>query len=109
MSQRRERHTTLDSYDLDEVEVPLGEGKVEIKTIQITIHGQNIFMRALEPIVRVGNVEVLYPRIQPDERTIVGYLTKTPPEGARIELEYRGQEPIRVAEPFTMKRLKHLA
>lgn len=32
-------------------------------------------MRALEPIVRVGDTTVLYPRIEPDERTIVGYLT----------------------------------
>jgi hypothetical protein len=98
--------TTLDSYDLEEVEVPLGERKAMIKATRITIHGQNVFLRALEPIVRIADVEVLYPRIQPDERTIVGYLTKTPPEGARIELQYRGQDPIHVAEPFTNKKLK---
>jgi|GEM_PF-6287228 len=108
MSEHRPRPTTLDSYELEEVEVPLGERKKMVKATRITIHGQNIFMRALEPIVHVGNVEVLYPRIQPDERTIIGYLRTAPPEGARIQLEYRGQEPIHLPDAFTMKKLKRL-
>jgi hypothetical protein len=106
VAEHSHRPTTLDSYDLEEVEVPLGDRKAMIKATRITIHGQNVFLRALEPILRIADVEVLYPRIQPDERTIVGYLTTTPPEGARIELQYRGQEPIHVAEPFTNKKLK---
>jgi hypothetical protein len=106
MAEHPHRPTTLDSYDLEEVVVPLGGRKAMIKATRITIHGQNVFLRALEPMVRIADVEVLYARIQPDERTIVGYLMTTPPEGARIQLEYRGQEPIHVAEPFTNKKLK---
>jgi hypothetical protein len=106
MAEHRQMPTTLDSYDLDEVELPLGEDRRVVKATRITIQGKNIFLRALEPTIRIGEVEVLYPRIQPDERTIVGYLTTSPPEGAQIQLEYRGQEPIRLAEPFTMKKLE---
>ncbi len=106
MAEHPARPTTLDSYELEEVEVPLGDRNAMVRATRITIHGQNIFMRALEPIVRVGNVEVIYPRIQPDEKTIIGYMTTTPPEGAHIELEYRGQEPVRLPDPFTIKKLK---
>jgi hypothetical protein len=108
MAEHRPRKTRLDSYDLEEVEVPLGEHKAMIRATRITISGQNIFMRALEPIVRVGNVEVLYPRIQPDERTIVGYLTTAPPEGSHISLEYRGEAPTQMTDKFTIKKLKRL-
>ncbi len=106
MADHPPRPTTLDSYDLEEVDVPFGERDAPVRATRITIHGTNIFMRALEPIVRVGDVQVLYPRIQPDEKTIVGYLTTTPPEGARIELAYRGQGSVAAAEPFTIKKLR---
>ncbi len=86
--------------------MPFGKDNATVKAMRITIHGENIFMRAPEPTVRIGDVEVLYPRIQLDERSIVGYLTETPPEGAHIQLEYRGEEPIPASEPFTVKKLK---
>lgn len=103
---RSPRPTTLDSYDLEEVEVPLGQGRAMTRATRITIHGKNIFLRALEPTVRVGSIEVLYPRIEPDEKTITGYLVSTPPEGAHIQLVYRGQEPVHMTTPFTAKKLK---
>ncbi|HKW06821.1 MAG TPA: hypothetical protein VJS19_04555 [Candidatus Dormibacteraeota bacterium] len=106
MADHAPRPTTLDSYDLEEVEVSFDERKPPVRATRITIHGKNIFLRALEPVVRVGDVEVLYPRIQSDEQTIVGYLTRTPPEGARIELAYRGQESVAAAEAFTIKKLR---
>lgn len=106
MTEPRLRRTTLDSYDLDEVEVPIGKNKEMVKATRIRIHGENIFLRALEPTVRVGNVEALFTEIQLDERSIVGYLTSTPPEGARIQLEYQGEEPIPATERFTIKKLK---
>jgi hypothetical protein len=106
LAEHHVRRTTLDSYDLDEVEVPIGKDKAMVKATRITIHGENIFMRALEPTVRVGELEVLYPEIQLDERSIVGYLTTIPPEGARIQLEYHGEEPIPAADTFTIKKLK---
>ena len=105
MSEHRPRRTTLESYDLEEVEVPLGDAGQNIRAIKITIHGENIFLRALEPTVRIGDTEVLHPRIEPDERTIVGYLTDQPQEGAAIQLEYRGQEPVVLPERFTMSKL----
>jgi hypothetical protein len=106
VSEHRQLPTTLESYELEEVEVPIGESRRPIRAIRITIRGRNIFMRALEPIVRVGDTAVLYPRIQPDEQTIVGYLTSEPPEGAAITLQYRGQDPVALPEPFTMARLR---
>jgi hypothetical protein len=105
VSEHSLRTTTLESYDLDEVEVPIGEGKRNVRAVRITIHGRNIFMRALEPILRVGDTEILYPRIQPDEQTIIGYLTGRPQEGAAITLEYPGQAPVALPERFTMSKL----
>jgi hypothetical protein len=107
MAERRSpRSTTLDSYELEEVDLPLGADKAIIRATRITIHGKNIFLRALEPVVRVGEIEALYPRIQSDERTITGYLVTRPPEGAHIQLIYRGQAPVHLIEPFTVKKLK---
>jgi len=106
MAEHRQLPPALDSYDLEEVEAPLGEGKRMVKATKVTIHGRNIFQRALEPIVRIGDVEVLHPRIEPDEQTIVGYLTTVPADGTQIQLEYRGQEPVKLAEAFTMKKVK---
>jgi len=101
------RTTALQSYELDEVEVPIGEAKQTVRAIRITIHGQNIFLRAPEPIVRIGDTEILYPRIEPDEQTIRGYITDQPPEGAVITLEYPGLVPVAVPERFTMAKLQH--
>jgi hypothetical protein len=106
VSEHRQPRTTLESYDLEEMEVPIGEGRRLLRAIKITIHGKNIFMRALEPVVRVGDTAVLYPRIELDEQTIVGYLTSQPREGTAITLEYRGQAPIAVPEQFTIDKLK---
>lgn len=106
MSEHPPRPTTLESYELEEVEVPIGEGQRPVRAIKISIHGKNIFLRALEPIVRIGDMDVLYPRIEPDEQTIVGYVTDQPQEGSTITLEYRGQAPIAVPEPFKMAKLR---
>jgi hypothetical protein len=100
------RTTALESYELDEVDVPLGEAKQMVRALRITIHGQNIYLRALEPIVRIGDTGILYPRIQPDEQTIIGYLTGQPQEGAAITLEYPGQAPVAVPERFTISKLR---
>ena len=107
MSEHPPRTTALQSYELDEVEVPIGEAKQTVRAIRITIHGQYIFLRALEPIVRIGDTEILYPRIEPDEQTITGYITDQPPEGAAITLEYPGLVPVAVPERFTMSKLQH--
>ena len=106
MSEHPLRTTALESYELEEVEVPIGESKRTVRAVRITIHGTNIFLRALEPVVRIGDTEVLYPRIQPDEQTIVGYVTDQPQDGAAITLEYPGQAPIAVPERFTMSKLR---
>jgi hypothetical protein len=98
--------TTLQSFELDEVEVPIGEAQSAVRAIKVTIRGQNIFLRALEPIVRIGDTEVLYPTIQPDEQTIIGYVTAPPQEGAAITLEYPGEQPATLPERFTMAKLK---
>ncbi len=106
MSEHPLRTTALESYELEEVEVPIGEAKRTVRAVRITIHGTNIFLRALEPVVRIGDTEVLYPRIQPDEQTIVGYVTDQPQDGAAITLEYPGQAPVAVPERFTMSKLR---
>lgn len=48
-----------------------------------TIHGKNIIIRALEPVVSIGDMLVRYPEIALDERRIIGFLTEMPEEGAR--------------------------
>ena len=106
MNDHPPRTTTLESYDLDEVEVPIGEAKRMIRAVMITIHGSNIFLRALEPVVRIGDTEIVYPRIQPDEQTIIGYVTDQPQEGAVITLEYPGLAPVAVPERYTESKLR---
>lgn len=44
--------------------------------------------------MRIRDTSVLYPRIQPDEQTIIGYPTDQPQEGAAITLEHPGQAPV---------------
>jgi hypothetical protein len=106
VSEHPQRATALESYELDEVDVPIGEAKQTVHAMRITIYGKNIFLRALEPIVRIGDTEVLHPRIQPDEQTITGFVTDEPPEGAAITLQYPGQAPVAVPERFTLSKLQ---
>lgn len=106
MSEHPLRATALVSYELDEVDVPIGEARRTVHAMRITIHGKNIFLRAVEPIVRIGDTEVLYPRIQADEQTITGFVTGQPHEGAAITLEYPGQAPVAVPERFTISKLQ---
>jgi len=106
VSEHLPRTTALASYELDEVDAPIGEAKRTVRALRITIRGQNIYLRALEPIVRIGDTKILYPRIQPDEQTIIGYLTDQPQEGAAITLEYPGQAPVAVPERFTISKLR---
>jgi hypothetical protein len=126
MVEHRQFTPTLDSYELDEKRLALAEGAETHKVIQITIHGKNLIMRALEPTIRIGNVTVQYPKIHPDERTVSGYLTEIPEEGSSIVLEYGNPLRTRVEatesaatesipefrgpvatlkEPFTLKKL----
>lgn len=112
----------LNSYDLEEIEITNDSGE-KLKSLQITIHGNNIFHRALEPLVKVGNVTVSYPEIQLDEKTIIGNLEQTPAEGSEISIQYGGKETTTATdadtdaaqesglakailpEPFTIKKL----
>lgn len=120
MSQHRKLTTTLDSYELNEVDVRLDHARDTSKVLHITIHGKNLFMRALEPIVRIGDVVVEYPEIHSDEQTVTGFLTKLPEEGSSIILEYGagttkskdinirddGESVAKLKDPFTIKKLK---
>jgi hypothetical protein len=106
MAEHRQLPTELDSYELREVYAPLGPEGETVKALRITIHGRNIFMRALEPAVRVGNVEVQYPEIQVGERSIAGFLPRMPPEGSEIVLEYDGEPVARLRERFNPERLR---
>lgn len=98
----------LDSYDLEEVYARLGGAKEPAKVVRITIHGQNIIMRALEPVVRIGEVLVQYPEIALNERSIRGFLTQMPREGSPIRLEYEGRTVAEVKEHFTQRKLKRV-
>jgi hypothetical protein len=120
MNNHRRLPLTLDSYELNEVDVRLGDARDISKVVRITIHGKNIFMRALEPIIKIGDVFVEYPEIQPDEQTVTGFLTKLPKEGSSITMAYgsqttkstddrmegAGELAALLDEPFTIQKLK---
>jgi hypothetical protein len=106
MAQHKQLFPELDSYDLQEVYAPVGPERKTVKAVQITLHGKNLVMRALEPVVRIGDVQARYPMIQPDERRIVGFLTDLPKERSPITLEYGGRAVAWMREPFTLQKLK---
>ena len=106
--EHRKMPLVLESYELEEVHVPWGpEGKLT-KVVRITLHGKNIFMRALEPIVRVGDIVVQYPEIQPDEQRIIGYLKEIPEDGAPITIGYGKQPQVRMKERFKTSKIKKI-
>lgn len=99
---------SLESYELEEVLIPWGSKREITKVVRIIIYGKNIIAGAFEPVVKIGDVVVQYPKIREDEQGIVGYLTTVPEEGATITLEYGGEEIGRLKEPFTVNKLKLL-
>jgi hypothetical protein len=123
MTSNKKLTPELHSYDLEEIEIANDSGETS-KSLQLTIHGNNLFHRALEPIVKVGNVTVSYPEIQLDEKTIIGNLEQIPAEGSEISIEYDTKETTTATdadtdaapgsgvakailpEPFTIKKLK---
>jgi len=105
----KEMPLVLETYELDEVYIPWGRDKKIAKVIRITIHGKNIFQRALEPIIKVGDDIVQFPEIQPDEQTIIGYLTKIPKEGAPITFGYGEKPQVQMKELFKSSKIRKLS
>ena len=79
MSTHKKLNPELYSYELEEIESS-NDFEDTSKRLKIIIHGANIIQRALEPVIKIGNITAKYPEVQPDEKTIVAYLENIPTE-----------------------------
>src|SRR5687767_12013486 len=83
----------LNSYELSkEIEpaeaLSFSDSVDQTNLTKIIIKGENIVNRALEPIVKIGNITVKFPQISLDQSSIIGYIDEAPPEGSTISLQY---------------------
>jgi hypothetical protein len=110
----------LNSYELSKEIEPaeassFSDSVDQTNLTKIIIKGENIVNRALEPIVKIGNITVKFPQISLDQSSIIGYIDETPPEGATISLQYgfpnkslevQNTPRTELPEKFTIKKLE---
>jgi hypothetical protein len=104
----------LDSYSID-VSPPRDEGfrldavsQTPTPTptpIRITLRGIGFKVRAIDPKIMIGSVELKDYEIMSDESTIVGYLHEVPKEDAVISIGYGGGVRVELLERFSMNKL----
>jgi len=102
--------STLESYSLerpDETDPRAVAAKAAgvPDPIKIIIKGQAFFIRAVDPTIMIGELELKDFEILSDLETIIGYLYETPTEGAIITLDYGAGVPAEMPEPFTITKL----
>jgi hypothetical protein len=73
--------------------------------IRITLRGRGFTIGAVDPKIRIGNVELKDFEIMSDESTIIGYLHELPEEGAVISIDYGRGIKAELPEVFSLSKL----
>jgi hypothetical protein len=97
----------LSHYDLQMVLLPGAENK-PVEGIRITVYGENFPMRALQPEILVGEQQAQMVEVSQDQRSIRGYLLRTPENGAVIRVRYGPSQEGELREGFDAKRIRPL-
>jgi hypothetical protein len=89
-------------------EVMLDFAEVPHLTVRLELTGVRFAHRALEPFMRVGDVQSRLVLIDPDEQVARGYFDRPLPDGAQIVFGYGDQVVLVIRGKFQSKALKRL-
>ena len=92
------------NYELKEVILPPVKGQKARTAIAIRIYGRNFRFVADPLIAYVGDVQVRYLRIAPNERSIEGVLLKDPAKGSFVDVVL-GDDHARHPTPIDLKKI----
>jgi hypothetical protein len=92
----------LDRWQAEAVLLPEGKG------VRVTVYGDWLPMRAIEPEILVGEARAQRVRIARDMRSVHGYFRDPPPRGSRVLVRYGDSQEGTVAEPFDPARIRPL-
>ncbi|MGR9045798.1 MAG: hypothetical protein ACU83N_10910 [Gammaproteobacteria bacterium] len=68
---------------------------------KISLHGKNLFERAMMPIIRIGGVRVEKYEVTPDGCCIICFLKELPEDGAEISVSYGPGMTSKLAQRFS--------
>jgi hypothetical protein len=102
------QNLVLNDYEAQAVLMP-GKAAKPVRAVRITIFGEHFPQRALMPEILVGDQSAQNVEISRDQRTIQGYLLKTPPDGATIRVRYGHSQEGELKERFAVGRMRALA
>jgi hypothetical protein len=75
------------------------------KPLKLVLCGECFFIRAADPLIKVGDIEVKNFEIKSDKCNIICYLNQVPEEGALISIDYGSGQQATMDEPFSMQNL----
>ena len=79
--------------------------KFDVPPLRLTICGQYFNIGAIDPVIKVGDIEVKDFEIQSDQCSIVCYLYEIPKQGSIISVDYGRGYCGKCSEPFSMNQL----
>jgi hypothetical protein len=97
----------LSHYLAETVLMPTPQDEVR-KAVRVTVYGDRFPQRALFPELIVGEAQAERVSIAADERSIRGYLTEVPPDGARIVVRYGASQEGTLEQGFQRRELRPL-
>ncbi len=98
----------IESYEMEEVILPVLNKKQNVKAVRMVIHGRNLKATAQPLVVKVGKQLLKYLRISPDETSVEGVLLNDPEPDARVEVHMGDQDAARHHLIVTRKNIQRL-
>ena len=74
---------------------------ISVPEWKISLHGKNLFERAMMPIIRIGDIRVEKYEVTPDGCCIICYLSELPEDGAEISISYGPGMTSKLAQRFS--------
>jgi len=85
----------IESYEMDEVILPILRKKKDVKVIRVAVHGRNLKAVAQPLMVYVGEQLLRFLRIAEDENSVEGILLNEPKSGDSIVVQLGDQDGAR--------------
>ena len=101
------RELIVTHYEAEMVLLAIKDARQEI--LRLTEFGPNFPERAIAPEMLVGEVQAHNVSIARDQKSIRGFFSQLPPEGAPIRVRYGDSQEGGLREPFSARKVRPLA
>jgi hypothetical protein len=100
------RELMVTHYEAEMVLLPVKDARQEV--LRLTVFGSNFPERAIEPEMFAVEVQAHNVSIARDQKSIRGFFSQLPPEGAPIRVRYGDSQEGVLREPFFARRVRPL-